>query len=99
MDAMLIPASPFLFFFCLAVRTGRKTGLNVCLDGIKSGTNYKDTWELSLQQIYMITPRVARSIASVYPTIKSLYDGYRRCATVSDAQSLLEGIPVSRFFF
>ncbi|KAF9311835.1 hypothetical protein BGZ91_006701, partial [Linnemannia elongata] len=59
-----------------------------------NGTNYKDTWELSLQQIYMITPRVARSIASVYPTIKSLYDGYRRCATVSDAQSMLEGIPV-----
>ncbi|KAH7033775.1 hypothetical protein BKA57DRAFT_476834 [Linnemannia elongata] len=75
-------------------KTGRKTGLNVCLDGIKSGTNYKDTWELSLQQIYMITPRVARSIASVYPTIKSLYDGYRRCATVSDAQSMLEGVPV-----
>ncbi|KAF9548733.1 hypothetical protein EC957_005666 [Mortierella hygrophila] len=75
-------------------KTGRKTGLNVCLDGIKSGTGYKDTWEVSLQQIHMITPRVARSIAATYPTIRSLYDGYRRCATVRDAHSMLEGIPV-----
>lgn len=75
-------------------KTGRKTGLNVCLDGIKSGMGYKETWELSLQQIHMITPRVARSIAAVYPTIRSLYDGYRRCATVRDAQSMLEGISV-----
>lgn len=70
----------------------------MCLDGIKSGMGYKETWELSLQQIHMITPRVARSIAAVYPTIRSLYDGYRRCATVRDAQSMLEGISVSRIF-
>ncbi|KAG9064818.1 hypothetical protein KI688_003078 [Linnemannia hyalina] len=59
-----------------------------------NGTGYKETWEVSLQQIHMITPRVARSIAATYPTIRSLYDGYRRCATVRDAHSMLEGIPV-----
>ncbi|KAF9153982.1 Mitochondrial ATPase complex subunit atp10 [Linnemannia schmuckeri] len=75
-------------------KTGRKTGLNVCVDGIKSGVGYKDTWELSLEQIHMVTPQAARSIVAVYPTIRSLYEGYRRCASVYDAWSMLEGIPV-----
>ncbi|KAG0288267.1 putative monocarboxylate transporter mch1 [Linnemannia gamsii] len=75
-------------------KTGRKTRLNVCLDGIKCGTGYQDTWITSLQQIHMITPQVARSIASEYPTIRSLYEGYKRCASVYDAWSMLEGIRV-----
>ncbi|KAG0295723.1 putative monocarboxylate transporter mch1 [Linnemannia gamsii] len=75
-------------------KTGRKTGLNVCLDGIKCGTGYKDTWVTSLQQIHMITPQVARSIALEYPTIRSLYDGYKECASVYDAWCMLEGIRV-----
>lgn len=85
-------------FFLVVVRTGRKTGLNVCLDGIKCGTGYKDTWVTSLQQIHMITPQVARSIALEYPTIRSLYDGYKECASVYDAWCMLEGIRVSFFF-
>lgn len=88
---------------CIVFRTGRKTRLNVCLDGIKCGTGYKDTWITSLQQIHMITPQVARSIAEEYPTIRSLYEGYKKCASVYDAWSMLEGIRVSflesLFFF
>ncbi|KAG0250925.1 hypothetical protein BG011_007978 [Mortierella polycephala] len=72
----------------------RKTGLNVCIEGIKSGTDASDTWVRSLQEIHMVTPNVARSIASEYPTIRSLYEGYRACASAYEAQTMLEGIPI-----
>ncbi|KAF9124098.1 hypothetical protein BGW39_008441 [Mortierella sp. 14UC] len=75
-------------------KTGRKTGLNVCLDGIKSGVNYDDTWAKSLEQIHMLTPNIAEGIVSVYPTIRSLYEGYRRCRSVYEAMNMLENVHV-----
>ncbi|KAF9181252.1 hypothetical protein BGZ50_005620 [Haplosporangium sp. Z 11] len=72
----------------------RKTGLNVCIEGIKSGTDANDTWIKSLQEIHMVTPNIARSIANEYPTIRSLYEGYRACTSVYEAQTMLEGIPI-----
>ncbi|KAI7824062.1 hypothetical protein BC939DRAFT_152399 [Gamsiella multidivaricata] len=72
----------------------RKTGLNVCVEGIRSGADPKDTWIKSLQEIHMITNIIAKSIAEEYPSLKSLYEGYRQCTTPYQAQLMLEGIPV-----
>ncbi|KAF9573295.1 hypothetical protein EC968_008835 [Mortierella alpina] len=71
----------------------RKTELNIHTEGVRSGTDPEDTWIKTLQAIHMVTNVVARSIVTEYPTIKSLYDGYRQCASTAEAQSMLEGIP------
>ena len=68
--------------------------MNVCVEGIKSGTDPSDTWSKSLQQIRMVTAAVAKSIVEVYPTIKCLYDGYRECETRQEAEQMLERIEV-----
>ncbi|KAK3841855.1 MAG: hypothetical protein J3R72DRAFT_149551 [Linnemannia gamsii] len=75
-------------------KTGRNTGVNVCVDGIRSGVDIKDTWIKSLQQIHMVTPNMAEGIADEYPTIRALYEGYRRCSNVYAAQGMLEGVQV-----
>ncbi|KAF9093736.1 Mitochondrial ATPase complex subunit atp10 [Mortierella sp. AD031] len=75
-------------------KAARKSGLNVCVDGIKCGQDYTDSWIKALQQVHMVTFNIAKSIAAEYPTIRSLYEGYRRCASVYDAMAMLEGIEV-----
>ncbi|KAF9278777.1 hypothetical protein BGZ68_008349 [Mortierella alpina] len=72
----------------------RKSELSICTEGVKSGTDPEDTWIKTLQAIHMVTHGIARSIVAEYPTIKSLYDGYRQCANTGEAQSMLEGIPI-----
>ncbi|KAF8940655.1 hypothetical protein BGZ58_005391 [Dissophora ornata] len=72
----------------------RRPGLNVCVDGIKSGKNPQDTWVKSLQEIHMVTNLTAKSIVQEYPSLKSLYEGYRQSANVYEAQMMLENIPV-----
>ncbi|CAO3566824.1 unnamed protein product [Mortierella alpina] len=72
----------------------RTSELNICTEGVKSGTDPEDTWIKTLQAIHMVTHGVARSIVAEYPTIKSLYEGYRQCANTGEAQSMLEGIPI-----
>ncbi|KAG0294253.1 hypothetical protein BGZ98_001840 [Dissophora globulifera] len=72
----------------------RRLGLNVSVEGIKSGQDSKDTWIKSLGEIHMVTQIHARSIAEEYPTLRSLYEGYRACSGVYQAQLLLEDIPV-----
>ncbi|KAG0273318.1 hypothetical protein BGZ95_010865 [Linnemannia exigua] len=44
--------------------------------------------------IHMVTPNMAEGIAAEYPTIRALYEGYRRCSNVYDAQGMLEGVRV-----
>ncbi|KAG9321825.1 hypothetical protein KVV02_007139 [Mortierella alpina] len=72
----------------------RKSELNICTEGVKSGTDPEDTWIKTLQAIHMVTHGIARSIVAEYPTIKSLYEGYRQCANTGEAQAMLEGIPI-----
>ncbi|KAG0205853.1 hypothetical protein BGX28_002588 [Mortierella sp. GBA30] len=71
-----------------------KGGMNMCAEGVRSGTDPEDTWIKTLQAIHMVTHTIARSIVLEYPTLKSLYDGYRQCTSVNEAQTMLEGIPV-----
>ena len=80
----------------LRYRESRKSRLNVCVEGIKSGSDPTDTWVKSLQEIHMVTGPVAKAIVDEYPTIKCLYEGYRQCATIQDAEAMLEDIPVRR---
>ncbi|KAF9959738.1 hypothetical protein BGZ72_008877 [Mortierella alpina] len=72
----------------------RKSELNICTEGVKSGTDPEDTWIKTLQAIHMVTHGVARSIVAEYPTLRSLYEGYRQCANTGEAESMLEGIPI-----
>ncbi|KAF9162063.1 hypothetical protein DFQ26_003886 [Actinomortierella ambigua] len=67
---------------------------NVCMDGIRSGQNAADTWIRALQEISMVTPQVAKSIAAEYPTMRMLYEGYRICRTISDAEGMLADIAI-----
>jgi len=80
-------------------REARRTGLNVCVEGIKPGADDRDTWIKSLQEIHRVTYQHAKSIAQEYPSIKSLYEAYRKCSNVYVAQTMLEDVPVSIIHF
>ncbi|KAF9972915.1 hypothetical protein BGZ73_003887 [Actinomortierella ambigua] len=67
---------------------------NVCMDGIKSGQNADDTWMKALQGISMVTHQVAKSIVAEYPTIRMLYEGYRQCRTIEEAEGMLSDIEI-----
>ncbi|KAG0341931.1 hypothetical protein BG004_005856 [Podila humilis] len=73
---------------------GQKNDLNICADGVKSGTDSADIWVRALQQIHMVTHVAAKAIASHYPCIRSLYEGYRECSSIAEAQQMLEGIKI-----
>ncbi|KAF9940289.1 Mitochondrial ATPase complex subunit atp10 [Modicella reniformis] len=75
-------------------KESRKTGLNVCVESIKSGTDAKDTWIKCLQEIQKVTLIVAKSIEQEYPSLRSLYEGYRECSNVYEAQLMLEDVPI-----
>ena len=66
----------------------------MCVDGVKSGKDPQDTWIKSLQEIHMVTNLTAKSIAQEYPSVKSLYEGYRQSTNVYEAQTMLENVPV-----
>ncbi|KAG0095201.1 hypothetical protein BGZ93_006184 [Podila epicladia] len=77
-----------------------KSELNICVEGVKSGNDFEDIWIKCLQQIHMVTLPVAKAIATEFPTIRSLYEEYRQCNSVAEAQSLLKDIQLpnrSRF--
>ncbi|KAG0033476.1 hypothetical protein BGZ82_006092 [Podila clonocystis] len=69
-----------------------KSELNVCVEGVKSGNDFEDIWIKCLQQIHMVTLPVAKAIVTEFPTIRSLYEEYRQCRSVAEAQSLLKDI-------
>ncbi|KAF8928400.1 hypothetical protein BGZ52_003370 [Haplosporangium bisporale] len=71
-----------------------KSDLNICVEGVKSGTDSEDIWIKTLQQIHMVTLPAAKAIASEYPSIRSLYEGYRRCRSVAEAQKMLAGLEI-----
>ncbi|KAG0013941.1 hypothetical protein BGZ81_000755 [Podila clonocystis] len=71
-----------------------KSELNVCVEGVKSGNGFEDIWIKCLQQIHMVTLPVAKAIVSEFPTIRSLYEEYRQCRNVAEAQLLLKDIQV-----
>ncbi|KAF9284283.1 hypothetical protein BGZ74_001756 [Mortierella antarctica] len=71
-----------------------KSELNICVEGVKSGNDFEDIWIKCLQQIHMVTLPVAKAIATEFPTIRSLYEEYRQCSSVAEAQSLLKDIQV-----
>ncbi|KAG0044786.1 putative monocarboxylate transporter mch1 [Gryganskiella cystojenkinii] len=77
-------------------KEARKSKLNICVEGIKSGSDPADTWIKSLQMIHMVTLNMAKAIAEKYPTIKSLYEGYRQCNTLTQAHNMLAEIQASR---
>ncbi|KAF9431238.1 Mitochondrial ATPase complex subunit atp10 [Podila epigama] len=70
----------------------KNTHLNVCTEGIRAGRDAADTWIRSLEQIHMVTTVAARSISDVYPSMRSLYEGYRQCDNLHDARYMLEDI-------
>ncbi|KAG0235058.1 hypothetical protein BGW42_005851 [Actinomortierella wolfii] len=68
---------------------------NVCMEGIRSGQNAADTWIRALQGISMVTPQMAKSIAEEYPTMRMLYEGYRNCRTVTEAEEMLVNVQIA----
>ncbi|KAF9924558.1 hypothetical protein FBU30_005505 [Linnemannia zychae] len=76
-------------------KVARKSGINVCVDGIRSAMTYEESYIKGLEQIHMVTNNVARSIAEVYPTYKALYDAYKKCSSVYEGMGLLERIQIN----
>ncbi|KAF9582611.1 hypothetical protein BGW38_010971, partial [Lunasporangiospora selenospora] len=77
----------------LPFKDARRSNLNAYVEGIRSGADETDTWVKSLQEIFMVTMLVAKSIVEEYPTLKSLYEGYRVCRSVYEAEFMLADIP------
>ncbi|KAF9316133.1 hypothetical protein BG003_002330 [Podila horticola] len=69
-----------------------KSELNICVEGVKSGIDSEDIWIKCLQQIHMVTLPVAKAIITEFPNIRSLYEGYRQCSNIAEAQILLKDI-------
>ncbi|KAG0329880.1 hypothetical protein BG000_011904, partial [Podila horticola] len=69
-----------------------KSELNICVEGVKSGIDSEDIWIRCLQQIHMVTLPVAKAIVTEFPNIRSLYEGYRQCSNIAEAQILLKDI-------
>ncbi|KAI9028551.1 hypothetical protein DFJ74DRAFT_493804 [Hyaloraphidium curvatum] len=76
----------------------RENLLDFCPDGKlrKTGTDEGDTWLWMLRQIHMVEDSSASAIVQQYPTINSLYTAYKRCATMAQAEGLLQDIVVQR---
>ena len=69
--------------------------MNFWFEGqVRVGTNSSDTWLRMLQEIQFVTEPVARGITNVYPTVKSLYNAYKRCLTREEAENLLTFVEV-----
>ncbi|PKY37327.1 hypothetical protein RhiirA4_493476, partial [Rhizophagus irregularis] len=73
----------------------RNCDLNFWVEGqVRVGTGSSDTWLRMLQEIQLVTEPVARGIINIYPTVKSLYDAYKKCLTREEAESLLSFVEV-----
>jgi hypothetical protein len=69
--------------------------LNFWAEGqVRVGTNLNDTWLRMLQEIQFVTEPVAKGIVNVYPTVKSLYNAYKKCITREEAEHLLTFVEV-----
>lgn len=73
--------------------------MNFWVEGqVRAGTGSSDTWLRMLQEIQLVTEPVARGIINIYPTVKSLYDAYKKCLTREEAESLLTFVEVTLSF-
>ncbi|CAG8435963.1 uncharacterized protein OCT59_010764 [Rhizophagus irregularis] len=73
----------------------RNCDLNFWVEGqVRVGTGSSDTWLRMLQEIQLVTEPVARGIINIYPTVKSLYDAYKKCLTREEAESLLSFVEI-----
>jgi len=55
-------------------------------------SNNDEWWTVSLGQIPGIGPQAARTIASKYPTVRSLLDAYHRCKSIKARRELLQDL-------
>ncbi|KAJ3298239.1 hypothetical protein HK104_010947 [Borealophlyctis nickersoniae] len=64
-------------------------------DSVKSGSTYTDTWSKMLQELSLLTENKAAAIIERYPTLRSLYEAYKRCPSEEQAQKLLANIQIN----
>ncbi|CAG8689339.1 36_t:CDS:2, partial [Acaulospora morrowiae] len=62
---------------------------------IRTGADCSDTWLRMLQEIQLVTHPVAKGVVKSYPTVKLLYDGYKKCDTREEAENLLADVEIS----
>lgn len=63
-------------------------------DKVVSGKDLEDTYLKMLASLPRVTDAIAKGIASEYPTIRSLYEGYERCCDERERKEMLVGIGV-----
>jgi crossover junction endonuclease EME1 len=66
---------------------------------VRTGVDAGDTWLRMLQEIQFVTPSIAKGIIDNYPTIKSLYDAYKRCKDKDEGEKLLTNIEVLHYYY
>ncbi|GAA5887731.1 hypothetical protein JCM3774_006865 [Rhodotorula dairenensis] len=61
-------------------------------DKVVSGKDLEDTYLKMLASLPRVTDAIAKGIASEYPTVRSLYEGYERCRDERERKEMLVGI-------
>lgn len=67
-----------------AVDTGRNT----------TSSSSTDIYSMMLQQIPRVTPAIANSITTIYPSLNALIKAYERCKDEQEEKGLLSGVQV-----
>ncbi|KAL1925798.1 uncharacterized protein VTP21DRAFT_681 [Calcarisporiella thermophila] len=78
-------------------KTKRNANFNFWANAhVRCGSDAAESWLRMLQEIQLVTPRIAESIVEVYPTVRSLYDAYFACESIEEGEMLLADIEVER---
>ncbi|KAJ1551644.1 putative monocarboxylate transporter mch1 [Nowakowskiella sp. JEL0078] len=67
-------------------------------DTVKSGVDEQDSWCKMLMELRMITEPIAKAIVSKYKSPRALYNEYKRCSSLKQAEELLVKIQVDPGF-
>lgn len=74
----------------------RDTHLSFAVDTGRNTTSSSSPaiWSMMLQQIPRVTPAIASSIQTIYPSLHSLVEAYEKCRDEKEERALLSGVQV-----
>lgn len=64
----------------------------------KDRSSFVKLWQQQLQQFQNVGLETAEAICAVYPSPHSLIKAYKKCASITDAERLLQDIVVRRSY-
>ncbi|KAL1510023.1 hypothetical protein ABEB36_004679 [Hypothenemus hampei] len=67
-----------------------------CIKVDKNGNGLSRLWNQMLTMFPLASLETAETISAVYPTMSSLFEAYGACATLEEAETLLQDLPIRR---